>query len=77
MMSISSLPNRPDSPAWGFKAATPTLGFFMAKSLLRAWQVVVTVFTMSFLLIFSATSRNGQWIVTRATLSLSPASIIT
>ena len=77
MSVVSSSPNIPPSPAWGFSAATAIRGEGVPMYLRKNASVMRTVFSMSAGERSSRARRNPTWIVTRATRSRSPASIIT
>ena len=63
---ISSVPNRPFSPQWGFRPATATRGWAMPMSLQAWWAISITSSTRAFLT-RSQASRREQWVDTWTT----------
>src|SRR5512135_2049842 len=76
MSVVSSSPNIPPSPAWGFSAATAIRGEGVPICSRKKASVMRTVLSMSAGERSSRARRNPTWIVTRATRNRSPASII-
>ena len=72
MISWSSWPNRPSSPAWGFSPHTAMRGPSRPSRLSRS-AVSSATRTILWKLIFWGTSRRGKWVVTNVTLILGPA----
>src|SRR3569832_229245 len=77
MMSISSRPKWPDSPAWGLRPATAIRGRAMPNLRCRsACRMRITSMSRSGVMA-SAMARKGRWVVASATRRPPPASIMT
>ena len=75
IISLSSVPNRPSSPAWGFNANTAIRGFDTLKSLRSAsWKI--RIFALRLPWLSPAPRRGSANVVTKATRSTSFIKII-
>ena len=71
IISCSSVPSRPPSPAWGLSANTAILGLRTPKSSLSDFSSCPMRFTMSSLESAAATSDTGRCMVARPTFIIS------
>ena len=77
MVSISSRPSVPLSPAWGLSAARARRGRATPKSSRSAWAVVRAVAAIASAVTPAAASRRDRWMVTSTVRRSAAASIIT
>ena len=76
MISCSSFPNNPASPAWGLSAKTAIRGLSMPKSRLRALLSNVILVRIRSSVICAGISAKGTWLQTSATRRFPLQSII-
>ena len=71
VISFSSLPILPFSPACGFKPRTAIFGLFFPRSIFNQSKEIFIIFLSRSSVIFAGTSEIGIWIVERIVISLS------
>ena len=72
MMLSSSLPNKPESPACGFRPNTAILGFSIQKSPFKLSLMSANLLKIFSLVMLLGTSLKGTWPVTTPTRKSSP-----